>query len=109
MRAGRISVFLVVAAAVVAAALWSASEPRPAFSTEDPGLNQEGDSVKGRLVFAAGACASCHAQTGQSDRLKLGGGLSLSSPFGTFRPPNYPKTRSTALGSGKSATSPMRC
>jgi hypothetical protein len=34
------------------------------------------------LVFAAGACAS--AQTGQSDRLKLSGGLSLSSPFGTF-------------------------
>ena len=44
MRAGRISVFLVVAAAV-AAALWIASEPRPAFSTEDPGLNQEGDSA----------------------------------------------------------------
>jgi hypothetical protein len=34
MRAGRISVFLVVAAAVVAAALWSASEPRPALWTE---------------------------------------------------------------------------
>jgi hypothetical protein len=36
MRAGRISVFLLVAGAVVAAALWSASEPRLAFSTEVP-------------------------------------------------------------------------
>lgn len=39
-------------------------------------------------MFDAGDCASCHATPGQPDRLKLGGGIALASPFGTFRPPN---------------------
>lgn len=40
------------------------------------------------MVFAAADCASCHARPGQPDRLKLGGGLALASPYGTFRVPN---------------------
>jgi mono/diheme cytochrome c family protein len=47
-----------------------------------------GNAEAGRLVFAAGQCASCHASPGQRDRLLLGGGLSLPSPFGVFRAPN---------------------
>ena len=47
-----------------------------------------GDPVRGARVFAAGDCASCHATPGQPDRLHLGGGLALASPFGTFRVPN---------------------
>ena len=37
--------------------------------------------TRGRRFFAAGDCASCHASPGQTDRLKLGGGLSIASPF----------------------------
>jgi mono/diheme cytochrome c family protein len=99
MRAGRIAVILFIGGAIVAAALWVASEPQPAFSREDPALDQEGDPVKGRLVFAAGDCASCHAEVGQSDRLRLGGGLALASPYGTFRPPNISTDKIDGIGS----------
>lgn len=46
------------------------------------------DIANGRTMFLAGGCASCHATPGQDDRLKLGGGLALHSPFGTFHAPN---------------------
>jgi len=68
---------------------WVISGPRPAFSQmEAAKLETGGDTERGRLVFAAGNCASCHASPGQPDRLRLGGGLALASPFGTFRVPN---------------------
>jgi mono/diheme cytochrome c family protein len=52
------------------------------------------DIENGKLLFAAGGCSSCHATPGQDDRLKLGGGLALGSPFGTFHAPNIsPHTR----------------
>src|ERR1700759_285143 len=44
--------------------------------------------AKGETIFTAGGCSSCHAVPGQPDRLKLGGGLALASPFGTFYVPN---------------------
>jgi mono/diheme cytochrome c family protein len=49
---------------------------------------KNGDAGRGKLIFAAGDCASCHASPGQADRLHLGGGLVLASPYGTFRVPN---------------------
>jgi mono/diheme cytochrome c family protein len=42
----------------------------------------------GRMMFHAGNCASCHATPNQEDTTRLGGGLALKSPFGTFYPPN---------------------
>ncbi|WP_046868281.1 cytochrome c [Microvirga massiliensis] len=42
----------------------------------------------GRLLFNAGGCSSCHATPDQDDRTRLGGGLALKSPFGTFHVPN---------------------
>jgi mono/diheme cytochrome c family protein len=44
--------------------------------------------ANGLTIFNAGGCASCHAVPGQPDRLKLGGGLAIPSPFGTFYAPN---------------------
>lgn len=44
--------------------------------------------ANGRTMFFAGGCASCHATPGQPDRLKLGGGLPMHTPFGTFHVPN---------------------
>jgi mono/diheme cytochrome c family protein len=42
----------------------------------------------GRTMFLAGGCASCHATPNQTDGTRLGGGLGLKSPFGTFYVPN---------------------
>jgi len=46
------------------------------------------DVANGEVIFNAGGCASCHAVPNQPDRLKLGGGLAIPSPFGTFYAPN---------------------
>jgi mono/diheme cytochrome c family protein len=67
---------------------WLATQPVAPFSADDVRLQGVGDAERGRLVFAAGDCASCHTSPGQPDRLKLGGGMALASPFGTFRVPN---------------------
>src|SRR5882724_10800644 len=44
--------------------------------------------ANGQTAFNAGGCSSCHAVPAQPDRLRLGGGLAIPSPFGTFYAPN---------------------
>lgn len=46
------------------------------------------DLGNGQTMFNAGGCSSCHAVPGQPDRTRLGGGLPIPSPFGTFYVPN---------------------
>ncbi len=52
--------------------------------------DSSGVSARGERIFWAGGCASCHAATKAkgADRLKLGGGAPLETPFGTFHAPN---------------------
>ncbi len=52
----------------------------------------------GQEMFNAGGCASCHAVPGQPDRLKLGGGLAIPSPFGTFYAPNISPDPADGIG-----------
>ncbi|MEZ2126184.1 MULTISPECIES: c-type cytochrome [unclassified Sinorhizobium] len=66
---------------------WYVTQPFPRYESSSAAL-RAGDAARGQLVFAAADCASCHATPGQPDRLKLGGGLALESPFGTMRVPN---------------------
>jgi mono/diheme cytochrome c family protein len=81
-----ILVVLVIAGATLA---WALSQPRPRYSAEEwQALGLAGDPAAGRLVFFAGGCESCHKSPGQDDPLKLGGGLELKTPFGSFYPPN---------------------
>ena len=84
--------FAIVLAIVIAAgamAAWGLSAPRPRYSAEEwQALGLAGDAGAGRLVFYAGGCESCHKSPGQDDPLKLGGGLELKTPFGSFYPPN---------------------
>jgi mono/diheme cytochrome c family protein len=90
---------LVLFAGVAATAgAWYITEPRPLF--EQPTLTdgKGGDFERGRNIFNAADCASCHATPGQGDRLKLGGGLALTSPFGTFRPPNISPDPNDGIG-----------
>jgi mono/diheme cytochrome c family protein len=88
---------LIVAFAVVGAGVWWITAPRT-ISADRAQFDRAGDPERGRLVFAAGDCASCHASPGQSDRLHLGGGLALASPFGTFRVPNISPDREDGIG-----------
>ncbi len=75
--------------AALAAGAWLVTMPQ-LFAAADLAdfADRHGDPVKGKLIFAAADCASCHASPGQSNRLHLGGGLALASPYGTFRVPN---------------------
>ncbi len=56
------------------------------------------DLANGKVMFYAGGCASCHATPGQQDATRLGGGLALVSPFGTFYPPNISPDRKDGIG-----------
>jgi mono/diheme cytochrome c family protein len=56
------------------------------------------DLGNGRTMFYAGGCAGCHATPQQEDKTRLGGGLALKSPFGTFYVPNISSDRSDGIG-----------
>ena len=80
---------ILLGSALVAVALglywWLTAAPASsalAASTHTP------DLANGRTSFNAGGCSSCHAVPGQPDRLRLGGGVAIPSPFGTFYAPN---------------------
>jgi mono/diheme cytochrome c family protein len=56
------------------------------------------DLANGLTTFNAGGCSSCHAVPGQPDRLRLGGGLAIRSPFGTFYAPNISPDPADGIG-----------
>ncbi|CCD96565.1 Diheme cytochrome c-type [Bradyrhizobium sp. ORS 375] len=56
------------------------------------------DLANGQEMFNIGGCSSCHAVPNQPDRLKLGGGLPLESPFGTFYAPNISPDPNDGIG-----------
>jgi mono/diheme cytochrome c family protein len=61
------------------------------------------DVANGETIFNIGGCASCHATPGQENHLKLGGGLALKSPFGTFKVPNISSDAKTGTGAWSEA------
>jgi mono/diheme cytochrome c family protein len=83
---GVVALLLLIVFAAIAA--WLLTMPQPAFRQDWQALERPGDVDKGRLVFVAGDCASCHARPGQDDPLRLGGGMALASPYGTLHVPN---------------------
>lgn len=56
------------------------------------------DPAKGLAIFNAGGCSSCHAVPMQPDRTRLGGGLPITSPFGTFYAPNISPDPNDGIG-----------
>jgi mono/diheme cytochrome c family protein len=89
----------ILVASAAGAGVWFVTAPdRFAVPEAQAVAEGNGDAERGKLVFAAGDCASCHASPGQSDRLHLGGGLALSSPYGTFRAPNISMDRVDGIG-----------
>jgi mono/diheme cytochrome c family protein len=56
------------------------------------------DLANGLTIFNAGGCSSCHAVPSQPDRTRLGGGLAIPSPFGTFYVPNISPDMADGIG-----------
>ena len=54
--------------------------------------------ANGLTTFNAAGCSSCHAVPGQPDRTRLGGGLAIPSPFGTFYAPNISPDPADGIG-----------
>lgn len=58
--------------------------------------------ANGKTMFDIGGCASCHATPNEDpnkvDRMRLGGGLALKSPFGTFFVPNISPDPTDGIG-----------
>jgi mono/diheme cytochrome c family protein len=61
------------------------------------------DLHNGRTMFLAGNCGSCHASPKQEDATRLGGGMALKSPFGTFYPPNISPHEQDGIGAWSEA------
>ncbi len=90
-------ILLAVAGAIVAAAVfWFVTVPVTVPASALPARTP--DAANGREMFYAGGCAACHATPGQDDRTRLGGGLALKSPFGTFYVPNISPDPNDGLG-----------
>jgi mono/diheme cytochrome c family protein len=95
-----IRVALVVAAVALAgsAAAFALSAPRTLSPEEARALGEPGDAAAGRIVFDIGGCESCHATPGAKDPTRLGGGLELKTPFGSFFPPNISPDLQDGIG-----------
>ena len=81
-----VAIASLIIAAVAVGGFWTLSIPQTVAAAQ-LGPHQV-DLNNGRTVFNAGGCASCHAVPEQPDKSRLGGGLALHSPFGTFYVPN---------------------
>jgi mono/diheme cytochrome c family protein len=94
--ARRISLTVVLACAVASGIYWLLTTPVIGVSVTEAAHTP--DLANGQTIFNAGGCSSCHAVPGQPDRLKLGGGLALASPFGTFYVPNISPDKADGIG-----------
>ena len=66
--------------------------PASALAAHTPNLEN------GRTMFWVGGCGSCHATPQQDDKMLLGGGRGLKSPFGTFYAPNISPDPNDGIG-----------
>lgn len=82
---------------------WFLTMPQLVLAKTDTSLEKGGDATRGRTVFFAGGCASCHATQGQDNPLHLGGGHALKSPFGTFYAPNISPHPENGIGKWSTA------
>lgn len=98
-RSGRVVVALL---AIGLLAGWWITRPQTIPRQELP--DHEPDPVAGERVFWAGGCASCHARpvggkrARGNDKLLLGGGLELDTPYGVFRVPNISSHADDGIG-----------
>lgn len=85
-------VLLLVVAAVV---LWVLTAPKRVSADALP--PRTANLANGETLFSIGGCASCHAAS-KDERTKLGGGVKLTTPFGTFYGPNISPDPTDGIG-----------
>ena len=78
------------------AAFWLLTRPQTVDAAALGPHTPNGEN--GRTMFYAGGCASCHVTPNQDDKTRLGGGLGLKSPFGTFYVPNISSDPNDGIG-----------
>ena len=97
----KLAILVALLAAIGLAVFWFVTIPATvaasALGPDTPNLDN------GKTMFYAGGCASCHATPNQEDRTRLGGGLGLKSPFGTFYAPNISSDPKDGIGSWSEA------
>jgi mono/diheme cytochrome c family protein len=96
LRRAAVGVAILVAAG--AGIAWFVTAPAPLNAAQLPA--HAPDAANGERIFYAGGCTSCHAAPGAKgeDKLKLAGGLELTTDFGTFRVPNISPDPTTGIG-----------
>jgi len=100
--------FLIGAAsgvAGIALVFWILTIPATVPASELPPYTPNVDN--GKTLFYVAGCASCHATPNSDakkiDYARLGGGLALSSPFGTFFVPNISPDATDGIGAWSEA------
>jgi mono/diheme cytochrome c family protein len=98
-RAGKLLGAVVTLGAAAAVAGWFLSAPARLDAATLAGL-RPGDAAKGRRIFFAGGCTSCHARPkAEGDaRFELAGGVELKTAFGTFVAPNISQDAKDGIG-----------
>jgi mono/diheme cytochrome c family protein len=96
MRRAAVLTTLAIVVLALGAAFHVVTMPSGPAQGELP--TREADLANGEVMFHAGGCASCHATPEQEDRRRLGGGLPLKTPFGTFRVPNISSDTQQGIG-----------
>jgi mono/diheme cytochrome c family protein len=95
----RLAVLMALLAILCGGAFWYLTNPARQSAGLEPIPPGEPDLKNGETLFFAGGCASCHAVPEQEDKLRLGGGYPLQSPFGTFYVPNISPHPQDGIGS----------
>jgi len=97
----RVLLSLLVLALLGAAGFWFITRPEvvpaSALPAHKPNLEN------GKTMFFAGGCTACHATPNQDDRMRLGGGMELKSPYGSFYPPNISPDPKDGIGAWSEA------
>jgi mono/diheme cytochrome c family protein len=92
----KLAIFAIVLAAIGVGIFWFVTAPETVAASALP--THTANLANGKDMFNAGGCASCHAVPGQEDRTRLGGGLGLKSPYGTFYAPNISTDPDDGIG-----------
>jgi len=104
-RSARLLAGAAAGAAIGAAVFWIVTLPAVVAASALPPYSPNLDN--GRTMFNIGGCASCHAVPDSNpdkvDRMRLGGGLALKSPFGTFYVPNISSDPTDGIGNWSEA------
>src|SRR5262245_29196362 len=86
----------IVAVVVGIGVFWIVTMPQTIAASDLPAHTV--NLANGKEMFYAAGCPACHAVPGQEDRTRLGGGLGLKSPYGTFYAPNVSPDPDDGIG-----------